>query len=1578
MRLFLFSLLLILSALFPRHSFSQPCREVVGYYPGWQWYDRGQLVQPATIEYDNYTILNYAFFKPLPNGDIVGGDAWADENLLLGQINWSTNPVSYYPNTSLVDLAHNHNVKVLISVGGWTWSNDFPAIAADPVKRSHFAQSCRELVQQYNLDGIDIDWEYPGYAEHNGTPADKQNFTLLMHQVRDSLTAYGNSTGETYLLTSCFGASPSHMSHIECDDVVPLVDLVNLMSYDFFGTWDAITNHNAPLTVPAQGDPTFNITSAVQTLRNTYGVPAIKINIGAAFYGRSAKTTGSPGLHVPQTGNADTQTFSADDGSPMYYNILDKANLFTDHWDPLAQVPYMTGNGNLNTFLSYDNPASIAAKAQYAVAQNLRGVIIWEITGDYLETAPGSGIIAGTPLADTIRAVFCGNVPPPNAAPSVSIAAPVDNTVFVAPATVNISVNASDSDGTVSKVEFYRGNTLIGTDFTAPYTFSWTNVAAGTYTLTAKAYDNLNAVTTSAPVPITVNASNTPPIVAITQPLTGTSFYSPATVNITATASDADGTITKVRFYQGSTLLGEDTSAPYTWTIANLANGNYTLKAKAWDNNNAATTSAGVVITVVAPGTNLPPVTQITSPLQGATFTAPASFVIAATASDPNGTVTKVRFYNGNTLLGQDLTAPYTWSISNLAAGTYSLRSRAYDNNGASAWSPIVTITVVNNSPPTVSLTTPANDATFTAPAGITLSANASDVNGAVTLVRFFNGNTLLGEDATAPYAYYWANAPAGSYVLTAQAQDNHGATSTSAAVHITVNSAPQSNCSAPTTFYFDPAAYIPLGEIQLGQGRLHPIWGVSVDAFIPSNRLNWAISMVHAAHLFRNVAGTDHIPVNFYFATAAKESFCGCDPNILAAPAGTPFPFTYQPASLGDGCFQIEGNSAYNELIQQYPQRFPAGQHPQLIGNHHYETAALSKAYYDIFTVKYWEVHHGWNPVDFFNNAADPDATIRLMAVAYNRGLWYPALGTVLNTDRENALASTNLAPYFLDNAYGYDYQNALTSYCLTLGNQAGLLDPSQTAINPTTGQPFNAFDSYYDPLVSWADVNAYIDSIAVLYPEVNIAAVKSACQSTFNTINNGNSVSFRYQLGQVINTLLLNLPADDPSSNISTIYGCSEGNNQTQTCTTPGGLSAANITENGAWLSWSNSGAVSYNLQYRAATTTVWTTLSVNTYSYNLSGLSACTTWEFRVQGICNSGTSAWSGIQGFNTAGCSGVSCSVPAGLSAVSSDNGATLNWTATGAASYHVQYKPAAAPTWNHATVNTNQFDLIGLMPCTGYVFRVQSVCSGIPGEWSAEAAFATTGCSTGGPAPTNYCSSYSLNATAEWIQSFAFGSIDNDSGNNSGFGNFVNISTNLVAGSILPMTISAGFAGMAYPEFINVWLDFNRDGDFADAGENAVHTTLSNTMPLTVNVAIPAGVSIGGARLRVQLKRSSYGTACDIYSHGEVEDYAVEFVPGGMALNHFAGLPALLPVADWQVHAWPNPFGDYLRVALSFPAEAETTTEIGLYNALGERVCHDIFALSEGLIPTDGLPAGFYWLVAVRGAERQLVKVVKE
>ncbi len=185
-----------------------------------------------------------------------------------------------------------------------------------------------------------------------------------------------------------------------------------------------------------------------------------------------------------------------------------------------------------------------------------------------------------------------------NSQPTVTLTQPSDGATFTAPANVTLAAVASDADGTVAKVEFFNGQTKLGEDTSAPYSFTWSGVGAGTYTLTARATDDLGGVTTSVASTVTVSASNASPTVSITAPANGAIFPWKPTITITAMASDSDGTVTKVEFRDGTTLLGQDTSAPYSYTWKNVPPGNHVLTARATDNSGAVTTSSPVSITV--------------------------------------------------------------------------------------------------------------------------------------------------------------------------------------------------------------------------------------------------------------------------------------------------------------------------------------------------------------------------------------------------------------------------------------------------------------------------------------------------------------------------------------------------------------------------------------------------------------------------------------------------------------------------------------------------------------------------------------------------------------------------------------------------------------------------------------------------------------------------------------------------------------------------------------------------------------------------------------------------------------------
>ena len=205
-----------------------------------------------------------------------------------------------------------------------------------------------------------------------------------------------------------------------------------------------------------------------------------------------------------------------------------------------------------------------------------------------------------------------------------------------------------------------------------------------------------------------------------------------------------------------------------------------------------STTAVANTLSITAgAATNQPPAVTLTAPANGTSYTAPASIAFAASASDPEGKLAKVEFYQGSTLLGTDTTSPYSYTWSSVASGTYSLTAVAYDTAGLKTTSSAATVTVgtATNKPPTVTLTAPSSGAKFTAPASISFAATASDPEGKLAKVEFYRGSTLLGTDTSSPFSYTWSSVAAGSYSLTAVAYDTAGAKTTSAAVPVTVSS---------------------------------------------------------------------------------------------------------------------------------------------------------------------------------------------------------------------------------------------------------------------------------------------------------------------------------------------------------------------------------------------------------------------------------------------------------------------------------------------------------------------------------------------------------------------------------------------------------------------------------------------------------------------------------------------------------------------------------------------------------------------------------------------------------------------
>jgi hypothetical protein len=273
-----------------------------------------------------------------------------------------------------------------------------------------------------------------------------------------------------------------------------------------------------------------------------------------------------------------------------------------------------------------------------------------------------------------------------NSPPSVSITNPVNNAVFGAPANIAINASASD-DGSVAQVQFFQGSTSLGTLTTPPYNLTWSNVTAGSYALTAQATDNYGLMATS--MVVNINVDN-PPVVTITNPANNSVFRTGSNIGIGASASESGGTISQVQFFQGATSLAVVTSAPYTMTWSNVAAGAYALTARATDSHGLVVTSSVVNIIVDLPTVSL------TSPTNSAVINGPTNIVVMATASDTNGGIAQVQFFEGALSIGMVTNSPYNLTWSNAPLGYYTLTAVATASNGLMLTSSPVSIGVIS------------------------------------------------------------------------------------------------------------------------------------------------------------------------------------------------------------------------------------------------------------------------------------------------------------------------------------------------------------------------------------------------------------------------------------------------------------------------------------------------------------------------------------------------------------------------------------------------------------------------------------------------------------------------------------------------------------------------------------------------------------------------------------------------------------------------------------------------------------------------------------------------------------------
>lgn len=362
--LILVIILLLSLAEVPRASAAGEGGEVVGYYASWA---ARQGYTPDRLPAERFTQINYAFAK-IEDGRLVLGDPEGDGKAL----------------EALTALRkRNPELRIVLSVGGWDESTYFSDVASSSARRETFAQSCLSLITRYGLDGVDLDWEYPvsgGAAGVIHRPRDRENFTLLLRTLRQALDRQGRKDGRRYVLSIAGAVGSGYLNCIEPRAAAELVDHVFLMAYDFHGPWETRADFNAPLYATTDGPTRYRASvDGGVTAWLERGVPAEKLVLGMPLYGYLYQ--GAGGLY----GAFDKAVSVPWDKVKRDY-LPSAAYRQLRHRE--AEVPYLTGR---NSLLSYDDEASIAAKAELARRRGLGGVGFWELSqdreGDLIQSA---------------------------------------------------------------------------------------------------------------------------------------------------------------------------------------------------------------------------------------------------------------------------------------------------------------------------------------------------------------------------------------------------------------------------------------------------------------------------------------------------------------------------------------------------------------------------------------------------------------------------------------------------------------------------------------------------------------------------------------------------------------------------------------------------------------------------------------------------------------------------------------------------------------------------------------------------------------------------------------------------------------------------------------------------------------------------------------------------------------------------------------------------------------------------------------------------------------------------------------